>query len=154
MRRRLDDSGAEDPARRDLGDLFIRFAFFLKAFIDVANFGTIDNTGDAHDDADPDGDGATHAEEYRSGTDPNDRTSVFAITDVAENGSDLVVSFTTVAGKTYRVEWSESLDSGSWTVVETEGTPQTDIPGTGGTVQTTDSNGASHPRRFYRASVE
>lgn len=34
VRRRLDDSGAEDPARRDLGDLFIRFAFFLKVFIE------------------------------------------------------------------------------------------------------------------------
>ena len=145
----INAAGESDPS----GEISARPLNELQAWR-LANFGTIDNTGDAHDDADPDGDGATNAEEYLTGTDPNDRTSVFAITGVAENGSDLVVSFSTVAGKTYRVEWSESLDSGSWTVVETEGTPQTDIPGTGGTVQTTDSNGAGHPRRFYRASVE
>jgi hypothetical protein len=56
----------------------------------------------------------------------------------------MVVSFPTVAGKTYRVERSDTLQSNSWTTV------QDNIAGTGGTVQVTDANGAMNSKRFYR----
>ncbi|MGB0993556.1 MAG: hypothetical protein ACPG32_13940, partial [Akkermansiaceae bacterium] len=62
--------------------------------------------------------------------------------------------FPTVIGKSYRVEWSDSLQPGSWNVVETNNIPQDNIVGTGGTIQVTDTNGATHTRRFYRINVE
>jgi hypothetical protein len=52
-----------------------------------------------------------------------------------------------VSGKTYRVERSDTLQSGSWTTV------QDNIAGTGGTLQVTDVNGAAQPKRFYRIVV-
>ena len=54
------------------------------------------------------------------------------------------MSFPTVSGKTYRVERSDTLQSGSWTTL------QDNIAGTGGTVQVTDVGGAGQPKRFYR----
>jgi fibronectin type 3 domain-containing protein len=109
-----------------------------------ANFGTASNTGSAADGADPDGDGLTNAQEYNAGTDPKSAASVLKINQVQPSGSNLVVSFATVAGKTYSVERSDTLQSGSWTAV------QSGIAGTGSTVQVTDANAATKPRRFYR----
>lgn len=116
-------------------------------------FETTDNTGDAADDADPDGDGVSNIDEFEAGTDPTDSTSRFVITDLARTGGGCVVSFPTVSGKTYRVEWSTSMQPGSWEVVRTDGVPQEAIAGTGGTVQVTDT-GTLPAIRFYRAAVE
>jgi hypothetical protein len=58
------------------------------------------------------------------------------------------VSFPTVSGKTYRVERSDTLQAGSGVAV------QSGIPGTGGTVQITDADGAAQPKRFYRLVVQ
>lgn len=112
-----------------------------------ANFGTISNTGNAADNADPDGDGWTNAQERASGTDPNNRTSLLKLSQIQSNGSDMVVSFATVAGKTYRLERSDTLQSGSWVSV------QTNISGTGGVVQITDAGAAAQAKRFYRVTV-
>ena len=113
----------------------------------LAHFGTIDNTGNAADSADPDGDGWTNAQEFASGTDPNDRTSLLKVDQMKISGSDLLLSFPTVSGKTYRVERSDTLQTGSWATV------QADIPGTGGTVQVADAAGAAQPKRFYRIVI-
>ena len=43
----------------------------------LANFGTIDNTGNAADAADPDGDGTSNETEFRLGLDPNNGSSAF-----------------------------------------------------------------------------
>ncbi|MEI7911727.1 MAG: thrombospondin type 3 repeat-containing protein [Verrucomicrobiota bacterium] len=104
-------------------------------------------TINAADSADPDGDGWTNAQEYASGTNPNDRASLLKINKMQRSGSDMVVGFTTVIGKTYRVERSDTLQTGSWIKV------QGDIPGAGGTVQVADTGGAAQPRRFYRIVV-
>ncbi|MGI9087629.1 MAG: hypothetical protein ACR2HH_07825 [Chthoniobacterales bacterium] len=58
------------------------------------------------------------------------------------------IRFTTVSGGNYRVEFRNSLDAGMWAVVP----GAENIPGTGGTVQITDSdpNVGGHYRRFYR----
>ena len=61
-----------------------------------------------------------------------------------ENGSRM----STVDGKTYRLERSDTLLEGSWTAV------QDNIPGTGAEIQVTDTNGATHSKRFYRLVVE
>ncbi|BCU79546.1 LamG-like jellyroll fold domain-containing protein [Luteolibacter sp. LG18] len=112
-----------------------------------ANFGSITGTGNAADGADPDGDGWTNAQEFASGTNPNDRASLLKLTQVQANGNDMRLRFPTVNGKTYRVERSDSLLQGSWTIVKNN------ITGTGEELEVTDNGGATHLRRFYRAVV-
>ena len=62
-------------------------------------------------------------------------------------GTDVRVSFTTVAGRSYRVEWSDNPVSGVWSAVTTN------VSGNGGVVQVTHGNGAGARSRFYRAAV-
>jgi autotransporter-associated beta strand protein len=114
----------------------------------LANFGTTANSGNAADGADPDGDGLTNAQEYAAGTNPNSAASALRIGQVQASGNDIVVSFATVVGKSYSVERSDTLQSGSWTPV------QSGIAGTGSTVQVTDTNAAAQTRRFYRVIAQ
>lgn len=107
-------------------------------------FNTTSNSGNAADSADPDGDGMTNAQEYAAGTDPTNSASVLRISGISISGNDFVVSFSTVAGKTYRVERSDTLAAGSWTTL------LDNIAGTGGTVQVTDVGAAAQSKRFYR----
>ncbi len=116
-------------------------------------FGTTSNTGNATDTADPDGDGMTNAQEYTAGTDPKSAASAFKVSQLQPSGNDTVVSFATVAGKTYRVEFSNTLVAGSWSPVLTNNVPADNIAGTGGAVQITDTNGALQLHRFYRVVV-
>lgn len=112
------------------------------------HFGTSAGIGAAADDADPDGDGWSNAREFISGTDPNDRASLLKVNQMQASGNDMRISFPTVDGKTYRLERSDTLLEGSWTAV------QDNIPGTGAEIQVTDTNGATHSKRFYRLVVE
>ena len=89
----------------------------------------------------------TNAQEFTAGTNPNDRNSVLKISQVQTSGSDMVISLPTVLGKTYRVERSDTLQSGSWTTV------QDNIAGNGSTVQVTDTGGAAKPKRFIGLSL-
>jgi len=107
-------------------------------------FGTTANSGNAADTADPDGDGMTNAQEFAAGTSPTDSSSVLKISQLQISGADYVVSFSSVAGKTYRVERSDTLANGSWTTVSNN------IAGTGGVLQVTDTGAAAQPKRFYR----
>jgi len=113
----------------------------------LANFGTIANTGNAADSADPDGDGWSNLQEYESGTDPNDPSSYLKVSDIQVSGNDVVVSFTSVTGKIYRVDRSDTLQSGSWMTV------QDNIAGTGSILQITDAGAAAQPKHFYRIIV-
>lgn len=111
------------------------------------HFGTTSGEGNAAENADPDGDGWNNAQEFAAGTDPNDRASLLKIGAMETSDNDMVIGFPTVAGKTYRLERSDSLETGSWFPV------QDNIPGTGGVVQATDLNGADKTKRFYRIVV-
>ena len=51
------------------------------------NFGTISDSGDAADDADPDGDEVTNINEYTAGTDPNSSTDFLKLSTVTKTGS-------------------------------------------------------------------
>ncbi|MEO7100571.1 MAG: LamG-like jellyroll fold domain-containing protein, partial [Luteolibacter sp.] len=107
-------------------------------------FGTIESNGNSADMADPDGDGWTNAQEFITGTDPTNAASTLKISELRVSGNDCVVGFPTVSGKAYRVERSDTLEAGSWTIV------QGNIAGTGGTVQFTDAGAAGQAKRFYR----
>jgi hypothetical protein len=113
----------------------------------LANFGTIANSGNFADSADPDGDGWTNEQEYASGTDPNSRASLLRIAAMQASGSDMQLTFPSVTGRTYRVERSDTLLEGSWSTV------QDNISGTGVPIQVTDPSGAAQAKRFYRIVV-
>jgi len=63
---------------------------------------------------DPDGDGATNLQEYLAGTDPNDPTSVLAITSYTTTpaGTSTTLTWRSVMTRNYLIE--QSLDLKSW----------------------------------------
>ena len=63
------------------------------------------------------------------------------------NGGNFVVGFCTVTGRIYELQRTDALSPGSWLPVATN------IPGTGGIVQVTDTNAQSHAQRFYRVKT-
>jgi probable HAF family extracellular repeat protein len=69
------------------------------------------------------------------------------ITMVNVVGNNLLLSFHTVDQAMYLVETSQTLASGSWTVLATG------IQGNGGIVSITNVGGATQPYRFYRVKV-
>jgi hypothetical protein len=111
------------------------------------NFGTTANTGDAADSADPDGDSWTNEQEFISGTEPNDASSLLRIDAMQASGEDMNLSFPSVLGRTYRVERSDTLLGESWINV------QENISGTGSPIQVTDTGGSGYGKRFYRIVV-
>ena len=111
-------------------------------------FGSSDNSGDAADTADPDGDGWTNRQEFLAGTGPKDRSSLLKFSQMSNVGGDTQLSFPTIAGKSYRLECSDNLAPDSWTIV------QDNISGTGSPVTYTDPNGATLSKRFYRIVVK
>lgn len=112
-----------------------------------ANFGTTENTGDAADSADPDGDGRSNREEYAAGTDPKSAADAFGVASSSFSGG----SFTTVvpgkAGRRYRLERGASL-TGPWSPVANQGPLAAD-----GEITLTDP-AAPPTRAFYRVGVE
>lgn len=98
--------------------------------------------------ADPDGDGMSNYQEYLVGLNPLDPSSVFRISATERAGDDIVIGFDSVIGKSYAVEKSTTLETGSWTVVEDN------IAGTGGVVSVTDSGAAALPRIFYHVKLQ
>lgn len=100
-----------------------------------------DDGSDAAIDAD--GDGFTNLQEFFAGTDPTRAASALRITTVRLNGGDFIVSFPSVAGKSYRLDRSEDLFT--WTQLPGI------IVGTGEIVEGADSGGATgQMKRFYR----
>jgi hypothetical protein len=101
-----------------------------------------DDPADAARDAD--GDGRTNLEEFLSGTDPRDARSVLSVTAVAANGAAVVIRFRAAAGKSYAVEYLDSLD-GAWTrLVNVPAAPEDRE------VEVTDTPAGQRPARFYR----
>ncbi len=76
-------------------------------------FGNLAQTGTG----DPDGDGQPNAAEYAAGTRPNDATDRLAIVTATRDATNVTLTWSSVAGKTYRVERSLTMAAGSWSPV-------------------------------------
>jgi hypothetical protein len=100
------------------------------------------NAADASQDAD--GDGLTNFQEYLAGTDPQDAKSNLRITAISRSGTSELINFFVVSGKTYQLEYKNSLSDASWTAI---GSPFT-AP-SAGQVQFTDPDASNHTQRFY-----
>jgi hypothetical protein len=70
-----------------------------------------------------------------------------AINGVRVIGSNTVVGVVTVLGESYDLVRATDLSEGAWTVVAAN------LPGSGGVISITDTNGAIQPRGFYRSRL-
>ncbi len=76
----------------------------------------LDANNPADADLDPDGDGLTNAQEYAASTDPNDPLSRLHI-DAVTIDTAARIMFNTVSNRTYVVEYTDALNSGSWSIL-------------------------------------
>jgi len=100
----------------------------------------------ASDDAD--GDGLTNLQEFKAGTDPTKPKSTFRITSITDSSGTVQVTFDSVLGETYRLEYRDDFVSGSWLLMQDQ------IAGTGASVQLADPSAAGVTKRFYRLAIE
>ncbi len=102
---------------------------------------------------DADGDGQNNLAEFIAGTDPTNSASVLRITSIAVQGTNVLISWTTAAGKTNALQATSGNPGGGYA---TNGFA--DIFGVTNTVGTTtnylDVGGAtSVPARYYRVRL-
>ena len=72
------------------------------------------NVGDRNPDADLDSDGFSNAQEHALGTDPTNNASAFRITSIVPGANSTAVTWSSVAGKNYRLQGSTNLGTLSW----------------------------------------
>ncbi|HUJ09497.1 MAG TPA: DUF11 domain-containing protein, partial [Verrucomicrobiae bacterium] len=105
-------------------------------------------TGQAADNSraqdDADGDGFSNLQEYLAGTSPVDANSALRIVAISSVDTNVLISFTSITNKLYRLESSDG-PIGPWTNIVAD-----DIEGNGGTNQVTDIVAPETPVRFYR----
>jgi hypothetical protein len=115
----------------------------------LSYFGTVANSGIAADTADPDGDGMTNLQEFQAGTDPVNSASVFRVSQMAAQGTDYVIGFSTVAGHVYTIQRSTDLSFNGWTTVADN------LSATGSSLRWTDVGAVStYKRVFYRVRLK
>jgi hypothetical protein len=69
------------------------------------------------------------------------------MTSVELNGTNVALSFTTFLGESYDLLRTDALAGAAWVVVAKN------LPGTGGAIEVTDTNGLGLFNRFYRARI-
>ncbi len=94
---------------------------------------------------DPDGDGMTNLAEYLAGTDPLDGGNRLSVAVADAGGGAVLVRFTARAGRSYTVEWSDTLLAGSWQKLADVAPQAAAVE-----VEVPDLAAAGAPRRFYR----
>ncbi len=119
-----------------------------------ANFGSYASENAAADAADPDHDGLSNLLEYALGLDPN-ASGTFPAS-LALNGANLEYTYTRSSaakdnGVAYQIEWSDTLDVGSWSVE----TVTEQITSTEGALETVKASipAGTGAKRFLRLRV-
>jgi len=106
-------------------------------------------TDGSADAADPDGDGLNNWQEWRCGTSPTDASSALRLVSALPAGTNVTVTWQSVAGVDYFLERSTNLSpSALFTPLATG------IPGQAGTTSYTDTAATNGGPYFYRVGVE
>jgi len=92
---------------------------------------------------DDDGDGMSNAAELVAGTDPKNNQQNFVASATRPSSNSVNITWTPVAGRTYRVEAATSLTSPTWVPLAT-----------GQTSGSYTENSVNSTARFYRVVVE
>ena len=100
---------------------------------------------------DEDGDGVTNGEEAHAGTDPNDPMDYLHFTAAGRTLDGTLMTWTSVSGKAYLVEYSVDLATESWVAITGAALPATSTGTT--SFNDTDATRASAPIGFYRVRV-
>ncbi|MES2597545.1 MAG: thrombospondin type 3 repeat-containing protein [Verrucomicrobiota bacterium] len=80
----------------------------------------LNNVLNGRGDFDADGDGTSNLLEWSAGTDPLDAGSRLAVTtSTAQPDGSFVLTFSSIVGRSYLIERSTTLSSGSWIVIAT-----------------------------------
>lgn len=110
------------------------------------NAAELSNPSISGDQADPDGDGQTNAQEFSAGTNPRDVASVFKVTEIKALGGTVTLRFNAVAGRSYSVETRDALAPGkAWqTLVKINSAAAT------GPIDVSDPGARGSESRFYR----
>jgi fibronectin-binding autotransporter adhesin len=113
------------------------------------------NCPEAAATADPDGDGQNNLAEFLSGTNPTDGSSALRIISVAQESSDMVITWTTVGGFTNAVQAAAGDSGGGYTTNFTDVSGSIIISGSGDAATNyVDAGGATNnPSRYYRVRV-
>jgi uncharacterized delta-60 repeat protein len=109
-------------------------------------FGVTTPTGNAADNADPDGDGQNNLFEFVAGLIPTDATSQFHQTIDTSSGHAKITFSPRFTSRTYVVETSTTLDGGSWSAATGSSTDNLNA-------RTFTDAAALEPRRFYRVNI-
>ncbi|MBA4388309.1 MAG: hypothetical protein C0404_10035 [Verrucomicrobia bacterium] len=116
---------------------------------ETACFGSTSATNGAPNH-DADGDGMNNAAEYVAGTNPRDAASALRVSSMSCDAGGVTgfsISFNTVTGRLYSALYCCNLVGGSWGILA-----PSNVPGTGGQVQITDTNKPAIG--FYRLAVK
>jgi hypothetical protein len=93
---------------------------------------------------DADGDGQANLAEYLAGTNPQNPTSNFHVDSATRTGGIVQITFTAQPGKTYTVQYRDSLSAGNWLKLA-------DVPAPASAQSTTVNDNSPPPtQRFYR----
>ena len=98
---------------------------------------------------DTDGDGVDDDVEMIAGTDPNDASDYLRVLSLAENGGN-EITWTSVDGKTYDVQYSANLEPGSWMTISDAPVAST---GASTTFVDTDADRLADAKGYYRVVV-
>jgi hypothetical protein len=106
-------------------------------------------TDSSADYTDPDGDGMNNRQEWRCGTDPTNALSALRLFSATPAGTNVNVTWQSVAGVNYFLERSTNLAS-----LLPFSLLATNLPGQPGTTSFTDTNAAALAPLFYRVGVQ